>query len=143
MVQVAYDPAKYIAVVDGVPVVDPADAEDAFMATYNEDRVTVVKGMYGRGGFEINRATDAGFTIKTKGKSPDNARFAQIDKLKRQVRLAFINKNSNEEVASTRAAMVQTHPGVSGGTAQQDKTWVFGAGEADLFPGGNKTDPTV
>lgn len=137
---VGYSPKDFIAVVDGVPVVDPADTDDAFMAELDEDRSRSVTGLYGAGGNEFESRTSGTFTIKVKGKSPDNDRFTQIFRARRQVTIQFVNKASNTERAFTKGSngVVRSFSGVGGGLSQPDRTWVFGSPEMEALPGGNR-----
>lgn len=137
LITVPYNPLLVRAVVQGNPVFDLADVDDAIMATYNEDRVTVVKGMYGDGGFDINVATDGTITLILKAKSPTNTVLSQLMAAHAQFGVKLINKNTAIESAFCAACMVQTAPGVGGGTSASDRTWVIGAAELNLVHDGH------
>lgn len=135
-----YKPSRFLAIVDGVPVVDPADVDDAFMAGYTNPRSRAAVGLYGAGGNEFDERTDGTFVIKVKGKSPDNDRFTAIMESKREVMVKFVNKNSNTDAAFTIGAnaAVREFDGVGGGLSQPDRTWTFGSPQMKVLPGGNK-----
>lgn len=127
IVQVPYNPLLVRAVIAGVPVFDPADDDNALMAEYEEDRVTVQKGMYGDAAFEINVATNGEYTIVLKAKSPTNAQLSILMNSKLQFRVKLVNKNTLIESCYSPACMVKTPPPVGGGTSAQDRTWVISA----------------
>lgn len=143
IVQVPYNPLLVRCVVNGVPVMDPADDENAMMAEYNDDRVTIQKGMYGDAAFEINVATDGTFTLMLKAKSPTNAQLSALERGKVQFRVALVNKNTNIEAASCPACMVQTVPAMGGGTSASDRTWVIGATQIEMIQDGHRIVPAV
>lgn len=139
--QVGYDPLKFRAVVNGVPVFDPADIDDALKASYDEDKSRAVVGMYGDAAIEWMVSDVGTFTITLKAKSPTNAQFTALYQARRQFSIKFVNRNTNLESAFCLACAVKTVPELAGGTASPDREWVFTATELRLNLDGHKTIP--
>lgn len=137
-VQVPYDPRKIIMVINGVPVLDPADEENALTVQYSSDRVTIQTGMYGDAAFEILVAKNGVFNVMLKAKSPTNAQLGILMNASAQFRVQLLNKNTNVETASCQACMVQTPPSLGGGISAANRPWVIGGGEINMIFDGHR-----
>jgi hypothetical protein len=138
IIQVPYNPKLFKAVINGIPVLDPADTDTALMCEYNDDRVSIQKGMYGDAAFDINVATDGTFTIELKRKSPTNAQLGVLMNGQIQFRVQFVDKNTNVQAANCLACMVQTNPGISGGISSGNRTWVIGGTNIEMSHDGHR-----
>jgi len=140
MTQVAYNPLKFLGTINGSPVLDPADIDEAFSAKYTVPAVKATAGMYGKGGHELSFNTNAEFMITLKAKSPTNSILSALHSTRSRFSCGFVNRNTNREAAFSRACRVEEAPSVGGGVSAGDRAWKISALEAEIVHDGYREE---